>query len=99
VRASGDSALVAALGRAGPDRIKGALGAALAQALPQAAPGSLHDPDTLCEHFLACVAGSRFAPADGASATEERAARGLERFLRALAPVPASQRPMVSMSG
>jgi AcrR family transcriptional regulator len=99
VRASGNATLIAALDRAGPDRIKAALGAALAQALPQAVPGSVHGPDALCEHFLACVAGSRFAPADCASATE-RAARGLERFLLALAPAaPASQRPMVSMSG
>jgi len=99
VRASGDESLIAALDLAGPGRIKAVLGAVLALAMPPAAHDDLHGPSGLCEYFMACVAGSRFASGNGAS-DMQRAACGLERFMRGLGPAaPVSQRPIAWMSG
>ena len=83
VAASNDDMLVDAFEQAGPGQVKDALHRALMAAQAEGMLRAGHPVDALCEHFMACIAGSRTAPTR-ADDVGPRATRGLAFFIAVL---------------
>jgi TetR/AcrR family transcriptional repressor of mexJK operon len=91
VGVSADKAVADLFEQAGPRQLRDELASVLTHGLGSTRDNTVPGIDMLCDHFIACIAGSRTAPQFSSDEAALRASQGLDLFLRVLASLTPSQ--------